>query len=265
MFEASISNIIKHCLPEIVIPQNWFKLVPNCFVLPRHRLQAMQQLRRPGSQEQWWEADNPSRCHVRSTQSDVQVKHQGRLFHASSKIGLMCFNLTGVNMIQDVYRMCIHLSYEVKVWRPCKKRTKFRSTVVCWSSHTHMPCHVPGYILEAEPSQRYLIPVSPPESSLDTSKRHVTPEVPGPGPPVTVVTAPEVRQGPAPKQGSGPSPPREGRTSWLGGTGLQRNAFSLQKLCVAIVAVCYTVGSWSHSSDDSCIFLLFFCFDLLFN
>lgn len=76
-----------------------------------------------------------------------------------------------------------------------------------------------GYILEAEPSQRYIIPVGhqptshlvPAEPSLDASTKRSEAAAAA----TAAVLAPEVRQmerpeaREAPKQGSGPSPPRE--------------------------------------------------------
>jgi hypothetical protein len=78
---------------------------------------------------------------------------------------------------------------------------------------------ISGYILEAEPSQRYIIPVGHqpmtshlvPEPSLDASTKRSEAAAAA----TATVLAPEVRQmerpeaREAPKQGSGPSPPRE--------------------------------------------------------
>ena len=93
---------------------------------------------------------------------------------------------------------------------------------ICRFSKAETSQWISGYILEAEPSQRYIIPVGhqamtshlvPAEPSLDASTKRS--EAAAAATAATAATAPEVRQmerpetREAPKQGSGLSPPRE--------------------------------------------------------
>lgn len=132
---------------------------------------------------------------------------------------------------------------------------------ICRFSKAETSQWISGYILEAEPSQRYIIPVGhqpmtshlvPAEPSLDASTKRSEAAAAA-----TAATAPEVRQmerpeaREAPKQGSGPSPPREkshsspGLLGWPLGIG---EGFSVFGLLQFVVFTSMSPCQWSCCS-----------------